>query len=131
MTSVWIVAAGITGLVGVGVGAFGAHALKERVDAAQLVTFEVGVRYQMYHAIALLGVAWVAHTMPSRVVAAAGACMVIGVVLFSGSIYGLVLAKWRWLGPATPIGGMLLMVGWLLLAIAGARGAAGSSAPSI
>ena len=118
----WIAIAAITGLVAVGLGAFGAHGLKDRIEPDQLAAFEVGVRYQMYHALALLGVAWVMARHPSRAASAAGASMLLGVLLFSGSLYGLSLTPWRWLGPITPIGGLLLMVGWALLAVAVMQG---------
>ena len=115
----WVALGALNGLIAVLAGAFGAHALKSRLEPAQLETFEVGVRYQMYHAFALLAVAWMSSVRPSRMVTAAGACMILGIVLFSGSLYGLSLAKWRWLGPITPIGGLFFALGWLLLAIAG------------
>ncbi len=109
------------GGLAVALGAFGAHGLKKVLTTEQIQTFEVGVRYQMYHALALLGVAWVIGTIPSRWANASAICMLVGVVLFSGSIYGLVLAKWRWLGPITPIGGVVLMTGWFCLAMASLR----------
>ena len=120
-TSITIVAASLLGLTAVAAGAFGAHALKKRLDPAQLAAYETAVRYQMFHALALIGVAWVGSMSPSRLPAASAACMMSGVVLFSGSIYGLTLLEWKWLGPVTPLGGLIMMVGWLLLAVAGAR----------
>lgn len=117
----WIVIAAVLGLTGVAAGAFGAHALKSRITPEKLTSFEVGVRYQMYHALALFAVAWVISKRPSRAATAAGVCMTIGVAMFSGSIYGLSLTEQRWLGPVTPIGGALMMVGWLMLGIAGAK----------
>ena len=110
--------AALNGLMAVIAGAFGAHALKDRLDPGQLAAFEVGVRYQMYHALALMAVAWVMSVRPTRVASASAICMLVGIVLFSGSLYGLSLAKWRWLGPITPIGGLCFIVGWVLLAIA-------------
>jgi uncharacterized membrane protein YgdD (TMEM256/DUF423 family) len=120
-TPTLIVVASILGLLAVAAGAFGAHALKGRLDPAQLAAYETAVRYQMFHALALIGVAWVGSISPSRLAAASGMCMVIGVVLFSGSIYGLTLLEWKWLGPVTPLGGLAMIVGWLLLTVAGAR----------
>ena len=117
----WVMIGAILGMTAVAGGAFGAHALKDRLDAEALANFQVGVRYQMYHALALIGVAWVASLRPSRVADAAGVCMLCGVLCFSGSLYGLVLLHWRWLGPVTPLGGTLLITGWLLLAIAAAK----------
>lgn len=117
----WITIAAITALVAVALGAFAAHGLKGKLSAEQLTSFRVGVRYQMYHALAMLSIGWLQTRHPTRIVAAAGTCFILGVLLFSGSIYGLVLTSCKWLGPVTPIGGVILMVGWLLLAIAGLR----------
>lgn len=117
----WVAVASINGLIAVVAGAFGAHYLKTHLDAKALNAFDVGVRYQMYHALALLAVAWVMSRRPSRVASASAACMLLGIVLFTGSLYALALVGWTWLGPVTPLGGALLMVGWLLLAIAALR----------
>ena len=125
MNRKWLAIAAINGFLAVAAGAFGAHALKDKLDADAMNAYEVGVRYQMYHALALLAVASLCHTRPSRAIRAAGVCMLIGIVLFTGSLYGLTLLNWRWLGPITPLGGVFLLVGWLLLAIS-----AWSAAPS-
>lgn len=117
----WVAIASAMGLLAVAAGALGAHALKDRLEPDDLTMFEVAVRYQMYHALALLAVAWVASVRPSKAASAAGYCMLLGVVCFSGSIYGLVFLKWRWLGPITPTGGVLLMAGWFLLAVTAPR----------
>ncbi len=117
----WVAVAAVNGLIAVLSGAFGAHILATRLDAKSLHAFEIGARYQMYHAIALLGVAWMMTERPGRLTSASGFCMLFGVVLFSGSLYGISLAEWSWLGPVTPIGGLLLMMGWLLLAVAALR----------
>ncbi len=114
----WAAIAVINGLIAVALGAFGAHGLATRLDAARLATFEVAVRYQMYHALALFAVAWVLSVRPSRAAFAAGVCMLVGIVLFSGSLYGLTLTTWGWLGPVTPAGGVSFLAGWLLLAVA-------------
>ena len=124
----FIIIAAMLGLTGVAAGAFGAHALKQHLAADKLAAFEVGVRYQMYHALALLALAWVTSLRPSRAATAAGFCMIFGTVMFSGSIYGLTLTEQKWLGPVTPIGGTVLMVGWLMLAIAAAKTNRGSTA---
>jgi len=117
----WVAVAAANGLLSVALGAFGAHVLERRLEPARLDSFEVGVRYQMYHALALLAAAWIMSVRPSRAATLAGVFMVAGILLFSGSIYGLALASWRWLGPVTPIGGVCLMLGWLLLAWAAGR----------
>jgi len=106
----------------VALGAFGAHALRSSLNAADLATFEIGVRYQMYHALALLAVAWASTRWDTPTVAAAGWTFVAGIVVFSGSLYVLVLTGQRWLGAVTPIGGVLLIVGWGLLAWTALRG---------
>lgn len=123
MYNTWIGIAAINGLIAVAAGAFGAHALKEKLDPKMLAAFETGVRYQMYHALALLAVAWVMSTQPTRLVHTSAWMMLIGIILFSGSLYGLTLLDWRWLAPVTPVGGLSLMVGWLLLAISAFRSA--------
>ena len=103
-------------------GAFGAHALRARLSPADLEIFETGVRYQMYHALALLGVAWALGRVPGTLVSSAGWLLVAGVLVFSGSLYVLVLTDTRWLGAVTPIGGVALLAGWLLLALGLYRG---------
>ena len=106
----------LSAFVGVALGAFAAHALKNRLDADLLVTFEVGVRYQMYHAFALLAVGWAHTRWPGAVLTASGWLFVFGTILFSGSLYALSLSGARWLGVVTPIGGIALLAGWLCLA---------------
>ena len=106
----------LCGFFGVALGAFGAHALKARLDADLLLTFEVGVRYQMYHAFVLLAVGWAQTRWPGPLLDAAGWLFVAGTVIFSGSLYALSLSGMRWLGAVAPIGGLALLAGWLCLA---------------
>jgi uncharacterized membrane protein YgdD (TMEM256/DUF423 family) len=106
----------LSGFVGVAAGAFGAHALQTRLSPDLLTVFETGARYQMYHALALFGAAWMADRWPLGQPAWAGVCFVVGTVLFSGSLYALALTGQRWLGAITPLGGVAFLVGWLLLA---------------
>jgi len=113
-----IVTAATFGMLSVILGAFGAHALKKILSEKQLHSFEVGVKYQMYHSIVLLVLSFNSNAISS----ATYWCFTIGTVLFSFSIYGLVLSdakgkKFRFLGPITPVGGLLLVIGWLLLLI--------------
>ena len=104
--------------VGVAAGAFGAHGLKSRLDADMLNTFEVGARYQMYHAFALFVAAWAQGRWPGGAAMWAGWLFVVGTLLFSGSLYVLSLTGLRWLGAVTPLGGLAFLLGWLCLAVA-------------
>ena len=112
----------VSALMAVALGAFGAHGLRNRLVPDMLATFEVGVRYQMYHALALLAVAWASARWPGGAVTAAGWLFVAGTIVFSGSLYALSLTGQRWLGAITPLGGAGLLVGWLALAWAALRG---------
>lgn len=109
-------------LVGVIAGAFGAHALKGRISGGMLETFEVAVRYQMYHAIAILAVAWAVTQWSGQLIHYAGWSFVVGTCIFSGSLYILSLTGIRWLGAITPIGGLILIVGWACLIWGALRG---------
>lgn len=111
----WLTAGAVLGLLGVAFGAFGAHALKSRVGADLLAVFETGVRYQMYHALALMVVGVVGWLRPGRWLSWAGGLMVSGVLVFSGSLYLMTLTGARWLGAVTPIGGVCLILGWAAL----------------
>ena len=102
-------------------GAFGAHALEARLTTERLETFELGARYQMYHALALLAVAWATTRWPGTLTTTAGWLFVAGILVFSGSVYALGLGAPRWLGAITPIGGLSFLAGWLLLGWAAAR----------
>ncbi len=104
--------------IAVGLGAFGAHGLRGTLSPEDLVTFETGVRYQMYHAIALLGVAWAVTQWETVLLEWAGWLFVLGTLVFSGSLYILVLTGQRWLGAVTPLGGLAFIIGWVLLASA-------------
>jgi len=112
----------IFGGLAVAVGAFGAHQLRAMLNADDLATFEVGVRYQMYHALALIAVAWAASRWDSTLFVVAGWSFVAGILVFSGSLYFLVITGPRWLGAITPIGGVALIVGWVLLAWGALKG---------
>ena len=112
----------ISAFVAVAAGAFGAHALRARIPADLLAVFETGVRYQMYHALALFAVAWASNHWAGSPVRVAGWLFIGGTVLFSGSLYLLSLTGTRWLGAITPFGGLMFLTGWAALAIAVARG---------
>ena len=106
----------IFAFIGVALGAFAAHGLKAHLTADLLATFEIGVRYQIYHALALLAVGFASARWPGPLVVASGWLFVVGIVLFSGSLYALCLTEMRWLGAVTPFGGLAFLVGWLCLA---------------
>lgn len=117
----FFLAGAVAAFTGVAAGAFGAHALKHRLAPDMLAVFEVGVRYQLYHALALIACAWAITRWPGTLVTAGGWLFIAGIVIFSGSLYALSLSGVRWLGAITPIGGLALIVGWLCLAAAAFR----------
>jgi len=109
-------------------GAFGTHGLKPKLTQDQLQTFETGIRYHFYHALALLFLAFISTKLQSSFIDYTGYFWIAGIILFSGSIYLLAtkellgIGHWTWLGPVTPIGGTLLIIGWLLLLIGAITG---------
>lgn len=108
----------LSAAIAVGLGAFGAHALKNTLTPPELSTFETGVRYQMYHALGLLaaglgGRFWAPETPRNFVMA--GWCFAVGTILFSGSLYALALSDALWLAYITPVGGTLFLAGWIFL----------------
>lgn len=112
---VWLLIGSIYGFVAVALGAFGAHALKERLSAEMLSVWRTAVEYQFYHALALLLVGVLSRQMPSATLNAAGLCFTVGVLLFSGSLYVLALSDVSVFGAITPFGGILFLAGWALL----------------
>ena len=115
MDRTFLLIGALAACVGVMFGAFGAHALRNRLSPEMLAVFETGVRYQMYHAFALLIVALAAARFDGWLVRAAGWAFTAGIVLFSGSLYALALTGMTTLGAVTPIGGLAFLVGWILL----------------
>jgi uncharacterized membrane protein YgdD (TMEM256/DUF423 family) len=113
--------AAIAGFAGVGLGAFAAHGLKTRLAPEMLAVFETAVRYQMYHAFALVAAAWGWGRWRRREFTLAGVLFIAGILLFSGSLYGLALGGARWLGPVTPLGGLAFLAGWLALGVGALR----------
>jgi len=102
-------------------GAFGAHALKEKFSPEQLQTFETGVRYQMYHAFALIIISFASEKLNAQLLNYSGYFFIAGIIFFSGSLY-LLSAKnllgiesWKFLGPITPLGGLSFIAGWITL----------------
>ena len=118
MQRTFLLAGALAGFVGVAFGAFGAHGLRGRLSPDMLAVFETGVRYQMYHALALMLVAAAAARIEGRLVSAAGWLFVTGIVLFSGSLYLLAVTGITVLGAITPIGGVAFLAAWACLAIA-------------
>ena len=108
-------------LLAVAIGAFAAHALKSKLSGEMLAIFEIGARYQMYHALGLIAVAWTLSQWNSQLVLAAGWLFVAGIAVFSGSLYTLSLTGVRQLGAITPIGGVAFIIGWFLLVLAALR----------
>ncbi len=108
----------VGGFLAVATGAFAAHALEGRLPPGDLEIFETATRYMMFHALALLGAAWAVQRGLGRIARAAGYAFIIGIVLFSGSLYALVLVGPRAWGAVTPFGGVAFLTGWVLLALA-------------
>ncbi len=114
-----LVLAAAFGFTGVAAGAFGAHALRDILDPAG--PFETAARYQMYHALALFGVALAVGRSPSRLWTVSGALFTVGIIVFSGSLYALSLTGTRLWGAVTPLGGVCLLAGWLTVLLAATR----------
>jgi uncharacterized membrane protein YgdD (TMEM256/DUF423 family) len=115
MDRAFAVLGALSALAAVALGAFAAHGLKGRLSDDMFAVFEVGARYQMYHALALFATAWAATRWSGGAVSAAGWLFVAGTVVFSGSLYALALGGPRWLGALTPFGGIAFLAGWLAL----------------
>ena len=112
----------LSALIGVGMGAFGAHGLKTVISPEMLAVYQTGVTYQMYHALGLIGVALINQQAPdSKLLHWAGRLMFAGILLFSGSLYLLVFLNLKWLGMITPIGGVCFLTAWLLITIFAAK----------
>jgi uncharacterized membrane protein YgdD (TMEM256/DUF423 family) len=116
MDRFFFVLGSLSALIAVAAGAFGAHALRGKLTPDALNTFEVGVRYQFYHALALLAVAWAISHWPDANAGIAGWLFLAGTLLFSGSLFALSLTGIQRFGVVTPIGGLLFIAGWLYLA---------------
>lgn len=116
--TLWIAGAAMAGL-SVAIGAFGAHALRARLEPARIATFETAVQYQMLHALALLAAAALMGRVQSQnLLLASGWLFAAGIFLFSGSLYALAITGMTWLGAITPLGGVAFIGGWLCLGIA-------------
>ena len=120
MAKLFISLASLSGMIAVALGAFGAHALKGRLDAYALGVFETAVQYHFYHSLALLAVGIIALNQPqAALLRSSGWLFLTGIVIFSGSLYLLSISGIRWLGAVTPLGGLAFIAGWGCLAASG------------
>jgi len=109
---------GLLMAIGVAMGAFGAHALKDRLLPEKMATFRTGVQYHLVHALGMIAIGILAGQYPEEgLIPASGWLLLAGILLFSGSLYVLSVRKIRWLGPVTPLGGLSFIIGWVLLAV--------------
>jgi uncharacterized membrane protein YgdD (TMEM256/DUF423 family) len=112
----WMVCGALLAALGVGLGAIGAHVLKGKLDAEQLVTYETGVRFQLFHAIALVLLGLIVERYAGGMLQGAGWAMLVGIVLFSGGIYAYLATDLKPFVAVVPVGGLAFILGWLLLA---------------
>lgn len=117
MDKTFLLIGAVAGFLAVGLGAFGAHGLRGRLSPDMLAVFETGVRYHMYHALAIVLVSLIAARADGWLVRAAGWLFTAGIVLFSGSLYALALSGVTVLGAVTPVGGLAFLAGWACLAV--------------
>jgi uncharacterized membrane protein YgdD (TMEM256/DUF423 family) len=115
MDKTFLLIGALAGFLGVALGAFGAHGLRARLSPEMLAVFETGVRYQMYHALAIILVGLIAARLDGWLIRAAGWSFSVGIVLFSGSLYSLAISGITILGAITPFGGLAFLVGWTFL----------------
>ena len=122
MNKLFIIISSVSGMLAVGLGAFGAHALKTQLETSgNLNTYHTAVQYQFYHTLALLGIAILSAKLESQWLNLAGYSMSVGILIFSGSLYILCFTGIKWLGAITPIGGLAFILGWLFLLLAGIK----------
>jgi uncharacterized membrane protein YgdD (TMEM256/DUF423 family) len=119
MDKTFLLVGALAGFLAVALGAFGAHALRARLSPEMLAVFETGVRYQMYHALAIMVVGLIAARLDGWLIRTAGWSFATGIVLFSGSLYVLALSGITIFGAVTPFGGLAFLLGWGLLVVAG------------
>jgi uncharacterized membrane protein YgdD (TMEM256/DUF423 family) len=118
MDKTFLLIGALAGLLGVALGAFGAHGLRARLSPDMLAVFETGVRYHMYHALAIILVGLIAARLDGWFIRASGWCFSAGIVLFSGSLYSLAITGITMLGAITPFGGLAFLLGWVFLIVA-------------
>jgi uncharacterized membrane protein YgdD (TMEM256/DUF423 family) len=120
MAKLFITLASLSGMLAVVLGAFGAHALRSKLDAYSLGVWETAVQYHFYHSLAMLAVGIIALSQPqTAMLKASGWLFLLGIVVFSGSLYLLAISGVRWLGAITPLGGLAFIAGWACLAATG------------
>jgi len=122
MDKLFLMIGALSGAMSVAAGAFGSHGLRAKLEPRLLEVFETAARYQMYHALALIAVAWAATRWPGSTINASGWLFVAGTVIFSGSLYAYTLTGTRTFAMITPIGGVCFVLGWILLALAARNG---------
>ncbi|HEV3059329.1 MAG TPA: DUF423 domain-containing protein [Vicinamibacterales bacterium] len=120
MDRTFLLVGAVAAFLGVALGAFGAHGLRARISPEMLAVFETGVRYQMYHALALVLTSLLMSRMGGWLAVTAGWCFIAGIALFSGSLYALALTGVTVLGAITPLGGLAFLAGWGCLSLAAA-----------
>lgn len=118
MSKTILMTASILLALAVAIGAFGAHGLKSHVSAEMLQTYKTGVEYHFYHALGLLLIGVLAMSMPSAYLKWSAFSLIIGILLFSGSLYIMAVTGIKWLGAITPLGGISFIVGWIILFVA-------------
>ena len=112
----WIITGAFFAALGILIGAFGAHGLKTKISSENLIVFEIGVRYHIYHAVGLILLGIIGFHYPNELINISAYMFCLGIILFSGSLYLLAFTNLRWLGAITPIGGFCFILGWLILA---------------
>jgi uncharacterized membrane protein YgdD (TMEM256/DUF423 family) len=124
MVKFWLISAAIFGFLSVGLGAFGAHSLKNVLDEYGKSIYEKAVLYQMFHTMALLAVGLLQYCFKEKSFSPAGYGFLVGILLFSGSLYILALTRIKWLGGITPVGGLAFLFGWgwLIFTVSKVRG---------
>jgi uncharacterized membrane protein YgdD (TMEM256/DUF423 family) len=122
MAKFWLISAAASGFLSVALGAFGAHSLKNILDAYGKSIYEKAVLYQMFHTVALFAVGLMQHFDKVTSFSIAGWGFVVGIILFSGSLYLLAATGIKWLGAITPVGGLAFLFGWLWLVLAIIKG---------
>jgi uncharacterized membrane protein YgdD (TMEM256/DUF423 family) len=119
MIKLLLILAAVSGFLSVGLGAFGAHGLRDKLPANLMSAFETGVQYQFTHTLAVIFCCVLAYQFERAIwFQYAAVSFLLGILLFSGSLYGLALTGMKWLGPVTPLGGLMFLLGWALMLVA-------------